>query len=293
MRIRDIGCALIVGWAGQVCSQPAENDELSLSFGDEEFVTIATGQREHISKAPAVASVITAEDIQAMGATDINDVLETIPGLHVSVSSINYNPIYVMRGIYSEFNPHVLFLVNGIPITHLQFGDRGQYWGGMPVEGIARIEVLRGPGSAVYGADAYSGIVNIITKNTENLDGLEVGARSGTDSTNDVWFLYGEQFDEWKFSSYIQSHVSDGIDETIESDSQTFFDGLFGTTASLAPGSVNSGVESIEARFDLSNKNWALRLGYQDRSEVGMGAGVAVMAISPPQEEVSFYFPTG
>ena len=76
-------------------------------YGDEDFISIATGVSQPIAKAPAVASVITARDIKRLGATDIDQVLETVPGLHVARSTI-YNPLYNFRGIHSDFNPQVL-----------------------------------------------------------------------------------------------------------------------------------------------------------------------------------------
>src|SRR5665647_3955438 len=127
----------------------SEEDELALAYGDKSFVTIATGSKQPIARAPSVASVITAEDIQAIGASDIDEVLETVPGLHVSRSPIGYNPIYTIRGISTQYNPQVLMLVNGIPVTAAYVGDRSQIWAGMPVENIARIEVIRGPGSCL------------------------------------------------------------------------------------------------------------------------------------------------
>ena len=63
-------------------------------YGDEDFVSIATGSVQPIAKAPAVASVITAQQIQAMGARDIDQVLETVPGLHVSRSAIDNSSVY-------------------------------------------------------------------------------------------------------------------------------------------------------------------------------------------------------
>ena len=123
-----------------------EEEALIELYGDEEVISIATGNAQPISRAPAVASVITAKEIREMGATDIDDVLETVPGLHVARSNIGYNPIYTFRGIYSGQNPQVLMLVNGIPITNFFSGDRNLVWGGFPVESISRIEVIRGPG---------------------------------------------------------------------------------------------------------------------------------------------------
>ena len=75
-------------------------------YGDEDYVSIATGSIQPIAKAPAVASVITASQIRAMGARDIDQVLESVPGLHISLSAI-YNPEYLFRGISSDFSPQV------------------------------------------------------------------------------------------------------------------------------------------------------------------------------------------
>ena len=126
-----------------------EEEALIELYGDEEIISIATGSAQPISRAPAVATVITAKDIKEIGATDIDEVLETVPGLHVSRGAAGYLPIYTFRGIYTSANPQVLMLVNGISINNLFGGDRGRVWGGMPVEAISRIEVIRGPGSAV------------------------------------------------------------------------------------------------------------------------------------------------
>ena len=154
-----------------IYAEGTEEKDLAWAYGDEDFVSIATGSQQPIAKAPAVATVITAKDIRAIGATDLDEILETVPGLHVARSFTGYNPIYSIRGVYSGFNPQVLVLINGISITNLFFGDRGQVWGGMPVEAIARVEVMRGPGSAVYGADAFAGVINIITKTRQDIEG--------------------------------------------------------------------------------------------------------------------------
>ena len=71
---------------GVMFSNTYADDEEALIelYGDEEIVSIATGSAQPISKAPAVATVITAKDIKEMGATDVDEVLEAVPGLHVS-----------------------------------------------------------------------------------------------------------------------------------------------------------------------------------------------------------------
>jgi len=251
-------------------SYAQDEDELLWTFGDEDFVSIATGRKQSISKAPAVASVITAAQIKNIGARDIDEALETIAGLHVSHRSGGYNPVYVIRGIHSDFNPQVLLLINGIPINNVFGGDRSQVWGGMPVENISRIEVIRGPGSAVYGADAFAGTINIVTKVASEIDGLEVGASGGSFDTYRTWALYGKETEDWALSASLQTLKTDGHDETIETD----FASLVGLP-SFAPNGVNLERENIDARIDFAVKKLRFRAGYQSRNDIGLGVGGA------------------
>lgn len=246
----------------------SEEDELALVYGDKSFVSIATGLKQPIARAPSVASVLTAEDISTIGATDLDELMEAVPGLHVSRSLI-YNPIYLIRGVYSQVNPQVLVLINGIPITGVFVGDRSQVWGGMPLENVARVEVMRSPGSALYGADAFSGVINIITKDASEIDGTELGVRRGSFNTTDVWVQHGTSRGGLDVVAYLRAGASDGHRRVISSDA------LSGAPFSLAPGSVNVGREAVDARLDLARDKLRLRLGYQRRDNVGTGAGVA------------------
>ena len=261
-------------------AQPSEEEELELVYGDEEFISIATGRTQPIARAPSVASVITSDDIKAIGATDLDQVLETVPGLHVSNAGAGLNPIYIIRGIQSQFNPQVLMLINGIPITNSYVGNRSQVWGGMPINNIARIEVVRGPGSALYGADAFAGVINIITKESADINGIEIGARAGSFNTRDVWLLSGGNWHGFNTAFSIQVHNTDGYDEDIKEDAQSGLDTLFGTNASLAPGPVNTERNNIDTRLDLQKNRWRFRAGYQGRRNAGTGTGVA-QALDP------------
>ena len=258
----------------------SQEDELDLLYGGEEFISLATGTSQPISRAPAVASVITSDDIRAIGATDLDQILETVPGLHTSYRAGSYGPIYTIRGIYSETNPQVLVLINGVPITNLFVGDRGQVWGGMPVKNISRIEVIRGPGSALYGADAFAGTINIVTKTAQEINGTEVGAGAGSFDTQRAWLLHGSSNNGLDVAFSFQYLNTDGQRETIESDAQTGLDALLATSVSNAPGPVNVQAETIDTRLDLKRGDWQLRLGYQGRKDIGTGAGVG-QALDP------------
>lgn len=265
--------------AGQEATLEDEKALLQ-SYGDEEILSIATGSKQAIAKAPAVVTVITAKDIKAIGATDLDEILETVPGLHIGRNPGGYNPIYTIRGIYSYYNSQVLFLINGIPLTNLYLGDRNSIWGGMPVQSIERIEVIRGPGSAVYGADASAGVINIITKTKEGINGTEIGGRFGSFGTYDGWALHGNTWNGFDVAAMVEYHNTEGQKKTIPSDAQTYYDNAFGTHASLAPGSVSLQRDNLDVRLDISKDNWRFRSGLQHRSNIGTGAGVA-QALDP------------
>jgi len=252
-----------------------DEEALAELYGDEETISLATGTAQSIAKAPAVATVFTAKDIEELGARDLDQILETVPGLHVSRRPRYGGPIYTFRGIYSEENPQVLVLINGIPITDGYVGDRGQIWGGMPVESIARIEVIRGPGSAIYGAEAFAGVINIITKSAEDIDGTEFGVRYGSFNTKDAWFLHGGNYAGFDFAFTAEITDTEGHSEDIDSDFQTLSDTLNGTNASLAPGSTNNGRENLDLRLDIRKGDWIFRSGLQRRRNQDATVGVA------------------
>lgn len=266
-----------------------DEDEFTLAeaYGDEEFIYIATGRKQTVSEAPAVASIISAKTIRQMGARDIDQVLESIPGLHVSTSAIGNNSIYQIRGISSDVNPQVLMLINGVPVTNIFTGSRSQAWGGMPVENISRIEVIRGPGSAIYGADAYAGTINIITKNATEIDGLELGASAGSFNEYRAWLQYGGEFAGWQTAFSAQLLDTEGQKEKINADTQTLYDGFFAPpSVSKAPGGINTGKQSLDTRLEASKDEWTVRFGYQGRRKVGTGGGV-LQALDPSGESES------
>lgn len=268
--------ALVGLLGGQSHAQPAlEDDELAAVLADRAGISLATGSRQPLRRAPAVATVITAADIAAMGATELDQVLESVPGLHVGRSNQANSPLYVIRGVYSEFNPQTLMLHNGVPVTTLLVGNRGNVWGGLPVENIARIEVIRGPGSALHGADAYSGVINIVTKTAQDAPGTEIGVRAGSFASREGWVHHGGTWGPLQLAAYLRLGRTDGYRRTIEADAQTALDALFATRASLAPGPMNNGLHAVDAGLDLALEAWRWRTHYKLRDDVRSGTGVA------------------
>jgi outer membrane receptor protein involved in Fe transport len=270
-----VACAVALMASGAHALVGSEEEELLLAFGDKSIISIATGSQQLLRRAPAVASVITADDIAAMGATDLDEVLETVPGIHVSRNVQGYNPLYVFRGIYSQFNAQTLVLQNGVPMTMMFIGNRGNAWGGLPLENVARIEVIRGPGSALYGADAYAGVINIITKSAADVAGTEFGMRAGSFGTADAWALHGGKMGPFDVAGYVRLGSTDGFTGRIDADAQTINDTAASTHVSLAPGPVNVGREAIDSSIDLAYDKFRLRAGYRLRDHMGLGGGAA------------------
>lgn len=254
-----------LAWAGAAAADMEQEDELALAYGDKAFVSIATGSRMPVARAPSVASVVTAEDIAAMGATTIDEALESIPGLHVTRASVRYAPTYIVRGIGGggQVNSQVLLLQNGIPITTMFSGDKGIAWTGVPVENVSRIEVIRGPGSALYGADAYAGVINVITKTAAEMPGTEFGLRAGSFRTGDAWVLHGGSVGDVEVAAYLRAGSSDGSREVISARN------------SPAPGPISTDYDAIDGSLSLSYEKWRLRSTYKLRDKLGTGAGVS------------------
>lgn len=267
-----------------VWAQGSEEEDLAMAYGDKSTVSIATGTVQSLRRAPAIASVITAEDIAATGATDIDEVLETVAGVHVSRSQVAYAPLYYFRGIGvgTGYNPEVLMLQNGVPMTSIYDGNRGDMWStnGLPLENVARIEIIRGPGSALYGADAFAGVINVITKTAAEVGGTQIGARVGSFSTGNAWVLHGGTWGGLEVAAYLRIGSTDGWKEPVSRDARSRLDAATGTRFSLAPGPVNTGVDSVDGWLDLSQDKWRIRFGYRLRDNVETGAGVSA-ALDP------------
>ncbi len=266
---------VMLACASAAVSQETSEEQLLQLYGDKGAISIATGSLQPLGRAPTVATVITAEDIRAMGAVDLDEVMETVPGMHVARNGNNNTATYVMRGMYDLNNTHILLLQNGIPMTLMFLGNKGGVWGGLPLENIARIEIIRGPGSALYGADAYSGVINVITKTAADTPGTEFGLRAGSFRTWDTWVQHGGKLGPVDVAAYLRLGSTDGFKETIAADAQSLRDRPPSVThASLAPGPMSLGRDAVDASLDLAYGRWRLRGGYKLRDNMGLGAGI-------------------
>lgn len=153
-------------------------------------VTSVSKKEQTLSRTAAAVFVITQEDIERSGATNIPDLLRMVPGL--DVARINANTWAVSaRGLNGQFSNELLVLIDGRNVYSPTFG--GVFWDtlDLPLENIERIEVIRGPGAAVWGENAVNGVVSIIQKKAGDSKGALVSAGGGTTDAGFATLQYG------------------------------------------------------------------------------------------------------
>ncbi len=143
-------------------------------------ITSVSKKPQKKSEAAAAVFVITGEDIQRWGITNIPDALRRIPGLQVARIDANKWAVSA-RGFNGRFANKLLVLIDGRSVYTPLF--TGVYWDAniAMLEDIARIEVIRGPGGTLWGANAVNGVINIITKTAADTQGTLVSASTGNE----------------------------------------------------------------------------------------------------------------
>ncbi|HEX8436173.1 TonB-dependent receptor plug domain-containing protein, partial [Archangium sp.] len=143
--------------------QRSQLDEDMALYTAEDTLALATRHEEKVKKVPAIAASFGRDQIRALGARTVADVLDVVPGLTISRDVQGFHRVAV-RGLRND--AELLFLLNGHRLN--SFFD-GKALMNLPVENLERIEVVRGPGSSLYGAGAFLGVVNIVTHRAEGV----------------------------------------------------------------------------------------------------------------------------
>jgi iron complex outermembrane receptor protein len=155
-------------------------------------VTSVSKRSQKVADAAAAVFVITQEDIRRSGATSIPDALRMVPGLEVA--QIDQNKWAIgSRGFNGRFDNKLLVLIDGRSVYTPLFS--GVYWNVQDVvlEDVDRIEVIRGPGATLWGANAVDGVINIITKSAKATQGGLVSAGAGSQEATAETVRYGSK----------------------------------------------------------------------------------------------------
>lgn len=189
-----VPCCLVPGLA--LAGDPGgrnpfeEPDESEFFKFDQKLVTVATRFAQSPRKAPNIVSVIDARQIRERGYRTVSDALRDLPGAYVWPSAEG-RQLVALRGIVSADNNKVLLLVDGIPLydgvyTHAWIDEY------LPLHHVRQIELIEGPGSAIYGTNAFAGVINIVTWKGGDLKGGRVRALVGAGDRVDVGVTAGD-----------------------------------------------------------------------------------------------------
>lgn len=244
MKIYKVLLLLLFSFSNTVFAQLDTNNTNAqlLDFDLEQLVTTPSKVKFSQQESPGIVTLITDKEIRAQGANDLIDVLKLIPG--ISFQSDVQGVVGIgMRGIWGH-EGKVLMLIDGQEMNELLYGNLA-LGGHYDVTQIKRIEVVRGPGSSVYGGFAELGVINIITKNGDDLSGVEANVSAGfyNDSYahRNISVKAGKKYGNGSFSVL-------GFVGQNQKSNQTYTD-IYGTSTNLKgnsaanPANLNIGAE--------------------------------------------------
>lgn len=154
-----------------------------LLFMDIPTVVTASRRAEPVSRAPMQVTVITADDIRMSGATSIPDVLRLVPGIEVVTLGVRNQSVKIRESSVDPYSSKLLVMIDNRTVFWDAYGT--VRWEMLPVSlnEIERIELVRGPGSSLYGSNAVNGVVHIITKRPDEIGGTAVSVTTGEQGT--------------------------------------------------------------------------------------------------------------
>ncbi|MFI5362654.1 MAG: TonB-dependent receptor plug domain-containing protein [Elusimicrobiota bacterium] len=210
-RTLSIAIALALVSANSVPARAASSDDDLKFFEEEAQVVSASLKPSSIGKAPATVYVVTSEYIRNSGAQTIWDALRTVPGVDVMETRADQGEVSI-RGLNKTQNNRTLVLLDGKTVLNGLFDSLT--WESIPVTmaEIDRIEVVEGPASALYGANAVSGVINIITKTPEQLKGGVVSYAGGTANSHSGTALYGNRAGKADYKFALGDTVTNGFE---------------------------------------------------------------------------------
>ena len=175
-------------------SDPATFVEIvnRIKAGMSPTITTASNQAESLSEVPVPTTLITAEMIQASGARNQQEVLAAfVPGMNIIDCNDDIN--IAMRGIYSNTQEKILIMLNGHRLNSYATNTAAPDFS-ISLEKVKQIEVLRGPASSLYGGVALTGVVNIITKQGADVDGLQTKVSAGNYGQVKADAVFGKRY---------------------------------------------------------------------------------------------------
>lgn len=156
-----VSCFILTGSSLGITPSVHSADLFDLPLEELMKVSIVSQQEEAVITAPAIVSSYSRREMEQLGLYSLKDIIDFVPGIQVN-EDINGNTPIQVRGLVDSFNQKILFLLNGVPYWMPSHGEFPLY--GIPFESIEKLEIIRGPGSVIYGTNASAGVINIVTR---------------------------------------------------------------------------------------------------------------------------------
>lgn len=196
-----------------VCAQSsgASIEDLTLEEILQASVTSVAKRPQRVEESAAAVFVISREDIRRSGVTTLPELFRMVPGMEVA-DLASGNAAVTARGFNGRFSNKLLVLIDGRAIYLSTLS--GVLWDQQlpPVEDIERIEVVRGPGATLWGANAVNGVINIVTKHSVDTLGTLAGGMYSSDEDGRIVLRVGRRAGErGAFRAYVVGHEADGF----------------------------------------------------------------------------------
>ena len=251
--------------SAQIVLDPLTAKKLENEFSllaAEQMVTIASKRPEQTAKAPSIVTVITEKEINNMGARTLTDILVIVPGMDVIKEAAFGTVEFGSRGIRRTVEK-IKILVDGHSLNLPFDGSAALFFDDLPLKNVKRIEIIRGPGSALYGDNAFHAVINILTKSASDIDGIELSSGFGSYDTQEYSILYGKTLYGIDITGFVDFYNTNGLSDTVKEDalsSQPFIKRF-----SLAPGDTDDGRDKLDLNLKLSYKDFQLNAKYMNK----------------------------
>ncbi len=209
------GCLLLLLPSAVLQAQVDTSREVQklLNLSLEELMNIkvitAAGYLQPVAEAPSTIQVITAKQIRERGYEQLEDALRDIPGIDM-IHLNGYAPTLIyFRGMYGAENLRALLMIDGIVENNI-IGSNDMAGPAYSLHNVDRIEIIWGPASALYGANAFGGVINIITKKGSDMDGLYLEKGMGSFNTSTAKMSLGLRHRNIEFSISSSTYSTDG-----------------------------------------------------------------------------------
>ena len=218
---------------------------------DEELITIASKIEEKIKKAPSIITIITDKEIENMGVRTLYDIMRIVPGFDLHRRPDFGGLIYGVRGIKNADDKVKIFL-NGHSLNVGRSGRTAFFFDDLPLKNVKRIEIIRGPGSALYGTNAFLAVINVITKGVDDIEHFEISSGFGSFDTQEYNIMFGKTIHDIDIDGFATFYNTNGPHEKIKEDAAFLEPELFG---SRAPGKTDESRNKLDLNLNITYKD--------------------------------------